>query len=45
MVGLELRALASFLEGRGDLVSSSVMGIIRVTTWVLEVVNLITKSP
>ena len=31
--------------GSGDLVSRLIMGIIRVTIWVIGVINLVTKSP
>ena len=34
-----------FLEGQGDLVSGLIMGILRVTIWVIRVINLLTKSP
>ena len=34
-----------YLEGQGDLVSRLIMGIIRVTIWVMGVMNLLTKSP
>ena len=34
-----------YLEGQGDLVSGLIMGIIRVTIWVIGVINLLTKSP
>ena len=34
-----------YLEGQGDLVSRLIMGIIRVTIWVIGVINLLTKSP
>ena len=34
-----------YLEGQGDLVSRLVMGIIRVTIWVIRVLNPLTKSP
>ena len=33
------------LEGQGDLVSRLIMGIIRVTIWVIGVIKLLTKSP
>ena len=33
-----------YLEGQGDLVSNLRMGIIRVTIWVIGVINLLTKS-
>ena len=33
-----------YLEGQGDLVSRSIMGIIRVTKWVIGVIILLTKS-
>ena len=35
----------AYLEGQGDLVSRLIMGIIRVTIWVIGVINLLTKSP
>ena len=35
----------SYLEGQGDLVSRLIMGITRVTIWVIWVTNLLTKSP
>ena len=38
-------AFPPLLGGSGDLVSSLIMGIIRVTIWVTGVVNLLTKSP
>ena len=34
-----------YLEGQGDLISRSIMGIFRVTIWVIGVINLVTKSP
>ena len=34
-----------YLEGQGDLVSGLIMGIIRVTIWVIGVINPLTKSP
>ena len=34
-----------YLEGQGDLVSRLMMGIIRITIWVIGVINLLTKSP
>ena len=37
--------LKGYLEGQGDLVSRSIMGIIRVTIWVIWVINPLTKSP
>ena len=33
------------LEGQGDLVSRLMIRIIRVTIWVIGVINLLTKSP
>ena len=33
-----------YLEGQGDLVSRLIMGIIRVTTWVIWVFNLLTMT-
>ena len=33
------------LEGQGDLVSRLIMGTSRFTIWVIEVINLLTKSP
>ena len=38
-------ASGRYLEGQGDLVSRLIMGIIRVTIWVIGVINLLTKSP
>ena len=35
----------NYLEGQGDLVSRLIMGIIRVTIWVIGIINLLTKSP
>ena len=35
----------TYLEGQGDLVSGLIMGITRVTIWVIGVINLFTKSP
>ena len=41
-----LKALClNYLEGQGDLVSSLIMGISRVTIWVIGVITLLTKSP
>ena len=34
-----------YLEGHGDFVDGLRMGITRVTTWVIGVINLLTKSP
>ena len=36
---------ASYSEGQGDLVSRLMIGITRVTIWVIRVINLLTKSP
>ena len=33
------------LGGSGDLVSRLIRGIVRVTMWVIGVINLLTKSP
>ena len=33
------------MEGQGDLVSGLIMGITRVTIWVVGIMNLLTKSP
>ena len=33
------------VQGQGDLVSGLIMGITRVTIWVIGVINLLTKSP
>ena len=33
-----------YLEGQRDLVSGLMIGIIRVTIWVIGVINLLTKS-
>ena len=38
-------ACNAYLEGQGDLVSRFIMGISRVTIWVLGVFNPLTKSP
>ena len=42
---LGFRGLGIYLEGQGDLISRLIMGIIRVTIWVIGVINLLTKSP
>ena len=34
-----------YLGGQGDLVSGLIMGITRVTIWIIGVINLLTKSP
>ena len=34
-----------YLEGQGNLVNGLIMGIIKVTIWVIWVTNLLTKSP
>ena len=34
-----------YLEGQADLVSRLKMAIIRVTIWLIGVINLLTKSP
>ena len=34
-----------YLEGQGDLVSRLILGIFRVTIWVIGVLSLLTKSP
>ena len=39
------KGIAGYLEGQGDLISRLIMGIIRVTIWVIGVINLLTKSP
>ena len=33
------------MEGQGDSVSRFIMGVIRVTIWVIGVANLLPKSP
>ena len=33
------------LDGQGDLVSGLILGISRVITWVIGVINLLSKSP
>ena len=40
-----LSVVGPCLEGRGDLVSRFIVDIIRVTVWVIGVINLLTKSP
>ena len=40
-----VRQKPTYLEGQGDFVSRLIMGIIRVTIWVVGVINLLTKSP
>ena len=42
---LQFQGQEDYLEGQGDLVSRLIMGINRVTIWVIEVINLLTKSP
>ena len=37
--------LVQYLGGHRDLVCGLIMGITRVTTWVIGVINLLTKSP
>ena len=39
------RSFKDYLEGQGDLISRSIMGIFRVTIWVIGAINLLTKSP
>ena len=34
-----------YLEGQGDLVGGLIIGISRVTIWVIGVIKLLTKSP
>ena len=34
-----------YLEGQGDFVSRLIMLVIRVTIWVIGIINLLTKSP
>ena len=41
LVGLTWR---TYLEGRGDVVSGLLGGITRITTWVIRIRNLLTKS-
>ena len=36
---------AKCLEGQGDLVNRLIIGVTRVTIWVIGVTNLLTKSP
>ena len=43
VVGCGLQAFA--LEGRGDLVGRFIMGMIRVTIWVIGVIYLLTYPP
>ena len=43
-MGIPIKRLRVYLEGQGDLVSRSIMGIVRVTKWVIGVVILLTKS-
>ena len=40
-----IRRLMNHLEGQGDLVTRLLMGISRVTIWVIGVINLLIKSP
>ena len=35
----------SYMEGHGNLVSRLLIVITRVTTWIIGVINLLTKSP
>ena len=42
--GLNFGLNACFLEGQGNLVSRLIMGVMRVTIWVIGVINLVTKS-
>ena len=37
--------LGGHLQGHGDLVSRLIIKIIRVTIWVIQVINPLTKSP
>ena len=43
-LGVHLEILG-YLGGQGDLVSGLIMGITRVTIWIIGVINLLTKSP
>ena len=47
MITQELLAewVKPYLEGQGDLVNRLTVGIIRVTIWVIGVINLLIKSP
>ena len=42
---LRICCTLGYLEGQGDLVSSLIRGISRVTIWVIGVINLLTKTP
>ena len=42
---LDLLGPKPYLEGQGDLVSRLIMGLIRVSIWVIGIINLLTKSP
>ena len=44
MVPLILDHPKLYLEGRGDLVSREILGIIRVTMWFVGAILLLTKS-
>ena len=39
------KILTHYFEGQGNLVTRLIMGILRVTIWVIGVINLLTKSP
>ena len=45
LVGFGASRVITYLEVQRDLVSRLIMGIIRVTIWVISVINLLTKSP
>ena len=44
-VSTSMRPGGPYLEGQRDLASRLITGIIRVTIWVIGVINLLTKSP
>ena len=42
---METRVMRDYLEGQGDLVTRLIMGITRVTIWVIGSIDLLTKYP
>ena len=45
LCGVYIPPFAVYLEGHGDLVRRSIMGISRATFWFRGVINVLTKSP
>ena len=45
LIMIMIKNIGDYLEGHGDLVSKLIMGITGFITWLIGVINLLTKSP